>query len=147
MELKHWRDPSTSIHVTFHQLARSCQLNGTVCFRGQGVSAQSQPAWRGCVSEPATSRQGGVRGQKEVGSDQGLLPALKIGPFVVETLARSAGPLKGQLPCSSKPTTADDKASAAHYPADGVTEVGLSERGVVLVSTVGGWGKSSENSG
>lgn len=105
--------------MTFHQLARSCRLNGTLSFRGQGVSAQSQPAWRGCVSEPTTSRQGGVEGQKEVGSDQGLLPALKEGPFVAETLARAAWPFKDQPPCSCKPTTADDKASAANYPADG----------------------------
>lgn len=105
--------------MTFHQLTRSCRLSGPLCFRGQGVSAQSQSAWRGCESEPATSRQGGVEGQKEVGSDQGLLPALKEGPFVAETLARAAWPFKDQPPCPSKPTTADDKAPAANYPADG----------------------------
>lgn len=71
------------------------------------------------MSEPATSQQGGVEGQKEVGSDQGLLPALKEAPFVAETLARAAWPFKDQPACSSKPTTADDKASAANYPADG----------------------------
>lgn len=72
-----------------------------------------------CVSEPATCRQGGAEGGKEVGSDQGLLPALKEGPFVDEPLARAAWLFKEQPPCSSKPTTADDKASAANYPADG----------------------------
>lgn len=71
------------------------------------------------MSEPATSPQGGDGGQKKVGRDQGLLPALKEGPFVAETLARAAWPFKDQPPCSSKPTTADDKASAANYPADG----------------------------
>lgn len=71
------------------------------------------------MSEPATSPQGGDGGQKKVGRDQRLLPALKEGPFVAETLARAAWPFKDQPPCSSKPTTADDKASAANYPADG----------------------------
>lgn len=71
------------------------------------------------MSQPAPSRQGVDGGQKEVGSDRGLLPALKEGPFVAETLARAAWPFKDRHPCSSKPTTADDKASAANYLADG----------------------------
>lgn len=62
-------------------------------------------------------------GSKGWGSDwwrgRGLLPALKEEPLVAKTLARAAWPFTTQPPLSSRPTTADDKAPAANYPADG----------------------------
>lgn len=41
------------------------------------------------------------------------------GPFVAKTLARPAWPFTAQAPLSPWPTTADDKAPDANYPADG----------------------------
>lgn len=40
-------------------------------------------------------------------------------PFVAKTLARPAWPFTALPPLSTGPTTADDKAPAANYPADG----------------------------
>ena len=53
------------------------------------------------------------------GGSEGLLPGLKEEPFVAKTLARPAWPFTARPPLSSRPTTADDKAPAANYPADG----------------------------
>lgn len=50
---------------------------------------------------------------------RGLPPALKEEPFVAKTLARAAWPFIALPPLSFRPTTADDKAPAANYPADG----------------------------
>lgn len=86
------------------------------------------------------------QGQKEEGEGggtdwwrgQGLLPAPKEEPFVAETLARAAWPFTAQPPLSSRPTTADDKAPAANYPADGESlKWDCQSNGGALVSAVG----------
>lgn len=62
----------------------------------------------------------GVGGQgRGVSKKKGLLPALKEEPFVAKTLAKAAWLFTVRPPLSSRPTTADDKAPAANYPADG----------------------------
>lgn len=55
-----------------------------------------------------------------VGEGEARTPASsKEEPFVAKTLARAVWPFTAQTPLFSRPTTADDKAPAANYPADG----------------------------
>lgn len=60
-----------------------------------------------------------VMGGEEVEGGARPPASSKEEPFVAKTLARAAWSFTAQPPLSSKPTTADDKAPAANYPADG----------------------------
>lgn len=73
-----------------------------------------------CLNQPLVDRAG-MRSKEGggLGRGGGLLPVLKEEPFEAKTLARAAWPFTAQPPLSSWPTTADDKAPAANYPADG----------------------------